>query len=139
MKFEFPERKEKLVFGDLTMPFYGSLSFNESLEWDEAVAYLKQEDAKTGTFYGKIITIFAKRINKESELAEFDFNKIPIQVLEDLFKICRKEVDRWKEPEPIVQAESVEKKLIGTEFTTDLTNTIPISGLEIDLTPPPST
>jgi hypothetical protein len=139
MKFKFPERKEKLVFGDLTMPFYGSLSFDESIEWDEAVAYLSEDGAKTGTFYGKIIAIFAKRIGKESELKDFDFNRIPIQVLEDLFKLCKKEVDRWKEPEPIIEAESVEKKLTGIESTTDSTNTIPISGLEIDLTQPQST
>jgi len=140
MKFKFPERKEKLVFGDLSMPFYGSLSFDESLEWDEAVAYLSSEDAKTGTFYGKIIAIFAKRIGKESELKDFDFNKVPIQVLEDLFALCRKEVDRWKEPEPVIESESVEKKpQIGIESTTDSTNTIPILGLEIDLTQPQST
>jgi len=140
MNLKFPERKEKLVFGDLTMPFYGSLSFDESIEWDEAVAYLSEEGAKTGTFYGKIIAIFAKRINKESELKDIDFNRIPIQVLEDLFKLCKKEVDRWKEPEPIVESESVEKKpQIGIESITDSTSTIPISEIEIDLTQPQST
>jgi hypothetical protein len=140
MKFKFPERKEKLVFGDLSMPFYGSLSFDESLEWDEAVAYLSSEDAKTGTFYGKIITIFAKRIGKESELKDFDFNKVPIKVLEDLFALCRKEVDRWKEPEPIIEAELAEKKLLnGTGYIIDSTNTTEISELEIDLIQPQST
>jgi hypothetical protein len=65
---------------------------------------------------------------------------VPIKVLEDLFALCRKEVDRWKEPEPIIEAELAEKKpQIGIESTTDSTNTIPILGLEIDLTQPQST
>jgi hypothetical protein len=132
MKFKFKVKQEIEIGGVVIGYCFGSLSIDEINRWIEVDK--KIESLNVQQYRKEIFQIFADRMAK-SPLADIDFNSVPLSIIQDAYDLCVKELNQWKDPEPVI--ESAEKKLpIGIEFTTDSTSTIPISGLEIDLTTP---
>lgn len=133
MKFEFPVKCNIEIGGVLIGVAYGSCSLDELERLQQISTELKINDYKK-----EVLKIFADRI-PDSPLESIDFRKIPSVFIEAAYIICEKEIYCWQEPIEATEEPAQKKPPTGTESIIDSTNTIPISGIDIDLEVPQST